>query len=80
MTDRLSELDAKLRNGEIFTYEDAADLFELTTMGQHIMNFNGLDRAAIVELLRRRLPTPEKLTEALLGILLMIDSTHHTRQ
>jgi anthranilate phosphoribosyltransferase len=65
MTDRLGELEEKLRKGENISYEEGADIFELTITGKLIMQQNQLDHAAILALLRSRFPTVEALSESL---------------
>lgn len=58
----LDRLEAKIRNGEPMTYEDAADLFEHTIVGQAAIRSSGLTRAGILALMRKRFPTTEELT------------------
>lgn len=58
----LDRLEAKLRSGEQMTYEDAADLFENTIVGQSALRSSGLTRAGLLALMRKRFPTPEELT------------------
>lgn len=65
MTDRLGELEAKLRAGENISYEEGADIFELTITGKLIMQQSQLNHAAVLDLLRSRFPTVEAMSESL---------------
>jgi hypothetical protein len=65
MTDKLAALQAKLRNNETITYEDGADIFENTIVGNATMQQNGLTRAGVIALLRSRFPSEEVLSESL---------------
>jgi hypothetical protein len=63
MSAKLRLIQAKVRGGAQITFEEAADLFELTTYGRATMHHSRLSRADILALLRQRFPDEESLTE-----------------
>jgi hypothetical protein len=73
MNNRLDEIAAKLRSGQDMTYDDAADLFELTMIGSAAMKFNGLSRADIMARLHAQFPDAATLSNYVRQKLVMLD-------
>lgn len=74
MTSPLAAIEAKLRNGDPITYEDAADIFQYTMVGSATMQHNGLNREDVLRIVRERFPDPEQLAVSLRGMLAMFDA------
>jgi hypothetical protein len=64
MSARLDEIEAMLRGGQRLTFDDAADLFELTAVGSAVMQFNRLTRANMLAKLRARFNNDEAVLTA----------------
>jgi hypothetical protein len=80
MTDRLDEIAAKLRSGQDITHDEAADLFELTMIGNAMMIYNGLTRNDIVARLRARFPDAAALGAHLRPLLAAFDDMQLKRK
>lgn len=74
--DRLEQIEAKLRAGESVSYEDAADLFELTTIGRLFR----VPRTEALALLRAKFPDAQQLTAAMRGYLAAFDNMNSGSQ
>lgn len=74
MTSPLAAIEAKLRNGDPVTYEDAADIFQYTMVGSATMQNNSLTREDVLRLVRERFPTQEQLAASLRDMLAMFDA------
>jgi hypothetical protein len=71
--DRIDELERKLRTEGTLTYDDAADLFELTHVGQATMGLNHMSRADMLALLRAKFPDEQALTAVMRKFLASFD-------
>lgn len=78
MTEKLNEIELKLRTGQVITHEDAADLFQITYFGSLAMLHNGLTRDDLLVLLRRRFPNNEDLAAAMRATMLRVDAAVKT--
>lgn len=69
MNDPLDQIEARLRAGGQISYDDAADLFELTVTGRS----HRIERARLLALLAERFPREADLTAAMAGWLATFD-------
>jgi hypothetical protein len=73
MNDRLGEIAAKIRSGQDITYDDAADMFELTMVGSAAMKFNRLSRADVMARLHAQFPNVAILNHYVRQKLVVLD-------
>lgn len=69
MPDRLIEIENMLRSGATITYDVAAELFEMTSIGRSL----NVPREQAIALLRRRFTTEQELTASMRAYLATAD-------